>query len=973
MKKLIPLILLITSFSIYGQNPKILVDLQGNPPASFGYNFIFKIGSKIIYKATGTNGYPQIWVTDGTLAGTIQLTNFPVIVNDIIYDQYRNNFALLGNILYFTISGGGQVIKLWRTDGTVGGTYEYDLSSVLTGSIYLENRICANSNYLFLNVRVEPGAEPPLGAWRVYSISTAGQLQFVKKISNRQYFKSPDFYIFKDKMLTTGLTDPNADPTIGSPNQQAIYISDGTPAGTSIHASGIPSNAEYDNWKIVGDDYILTRALGWLVKIPGTAGSGIGLPESFYQLTGANRLLEPYIFGNLNYETGIITNNAKANIGSTFFFRGRSAEHGWELWKTDGTESGTQLVFDANPGTGNGFDDISGFVLGNKFLFYASASLPYKGLWATDATSFTTVQLNKAVVSFPNISRVDFYNGKAYFANQSGSAGCLWQTDGTSRGTVQINPDKYKPTPATLIVGFLSPANLLYVSTSDFTYKLMNFNTSYQTWYGDVSTNWNDPLNWEGNAIPTASDNVLIPGSTDNNPVVNATSSLNSLWVERNNVTVNAGVTLNVQGELEVFTALNGAGSINFNGSSNAKLGGDGTIPLSVIMSSGVVSLLNTVSIPSLDFQGVSKFVLNNYDLTITQSNGITGFANDRFIVTNGNGRLILPAIGTAASSTSAIFPVGSSASSYTPATVTNNGTSQQFSVRTSDGLYNSYNITYPEIPTTAAYTNSAVNKTWFINKQNNGQIVNAAVQLQWNSGDELPGLNRSAIQLAHYASGGWNTGTSGAASGSGPYSYSRTGLTSFSPFGIANANLSLPISLYSFTAAYEDKKVRLQWKTAMEQNSSHFTIERSANAVDFTPIARKEALGTSSITAFYDYTDLNPVSGTGYYRLKMYDRDNSYKLSGTVSAKAAMVKSIEVFPNPAEHNLQIQLSSEFKGRVVLRLSDITGRILHTRFLQKASNNIGTSMDITKLASGHYLLTVESGDGNKEIVTFVKR
>ena len=179
MKKLVPLILLITSFSIYGQNPKILADLQVNPPASSGYNFIVKIGSKIIYKATGINGHPQIWVTDGTQAGTIQLTNF-TSGSYPIYDEFRNNFAVLVNILYFTVSGTGDgsgipVVYLWRTDGTVAGTFQVDLTSVLTGHIYLDNRICSNSNYLFLNFRFEPVAEPSLGAWKIYSISNAGQ------------------------------------------------------------------------------------------------------------------------------------------------------------------------------------------------------------------------------------------------------------------------------------------------------------------------------------------------------------------------------------------------------------------------------------------------------------------------------------------------------------------------------------------------------------------------------------------------------------------------------------------------------------------------------------------------------------------------------------------------------------------------------------------------------------------------------
>lgn len=975
MKKLAPIFFFVISFSLYGQNPKILTNLNVNPPASSGYNFIVKIGSKFIYKASGSNGYPQIWATDGSQSGTIQLTNFTA-QGDIIYDQFRNNFAVLGNVLYFTVAGPGDgsgipVVYLWKTDGTVSGTSQFDLSAVLTGHIYLDNRICANSNYLFLNIRFEPVAEPSLGAWKIYSISNTGQLQFVKKISNRQYFKKPDFYIFKDRMLTTGLTNPNADPNNGSQFQQCIYVSDGTTAGTTILASGIQSNAEYDNWQIIGDNYILTRALGWLVKIPGTAGTGIGVPESFYQLTGANRLLEPDIFGNNNYATGKVTNNAIANIGSTFFFRGRSAENGWELWKTDGTETGTQLVFDANPGIGDGQQqDMSGFILGNKFLFYSNISSS-NGLWSTDGTTNNTIPLNKAITSTRLITRVSIENGKAIFSIQNGT-GELWQTDGTSRGTVQINPDKYKPTPATLIMGLLSPGNLLYVSTSDFTYKLMGLNTNYRAWYGDISSNWNDPSNWEDNSIPAISDNVLIPGSTTNNPIINTNSFVNSLWVERNNVTVNNGIILNINGQLEIQTAMNGSGSINFTGNSNSALGGDGTLPLSVTLSGGDVSLLNSVTLPGLNFQSAAKVLLNNYDLNVTQPNGITGYAADRYVVTNGNGRLILPAIGTAASSVSAIFPIGNSAVSYTPATVTNNGTSQQFNARAIAGLYPSYNTTYPESPTSSAYPNSAVNNTWFINKQGSGQVLNASVQLQWNASDELSGFTRTSINLAHYVSSVWNRGPSGAASGSNPYTFSRTGLSTFSPFGVVNTNLVLPVSLLSFSANYYDNKVKLEWATASEQNSSHFIIERSSNGADYFQLGRKEAAGTSNSSLNYDFTDIYPLTGTSFYRLKMFDRDNNYTISRVVSVKNNLVKTIEIFPNPAHNDLQVQLSSAWNGTINLKITDLAGKVVDSRVLQSNGGQISTSIDISKLSPGVYFLIIIN-ENRKEVQKFIIR
>ena len=75
-----------------------------------------------------------------------------------------------------------------------------------------------------------------------------------------------------------------------------------------------------------------------------------------------------------------------------------------------------------------------------------------------------------------------------------------------------------------------------------------------------------------------------------------------------------------------------------------------------------------------------------------------------------------------------------------------------------------------------------------------------------------------------------------------------------------------------------------LQWKTATENNSSHFTVERSGNGQQFKSIGIVNASGFSTLTVTYYFTDTDPLAAINYYRLIMADKDNTKKYSNIIS-----------------------------------------------------------------------------------------
>ncbi len=91
------------------------VDTNANP----NYVYVTKDGKKAYFQATnGTDG-SELWVSDGTVAGTNQIID----LNGTTDNSYPRAFVDFNNTIYFWNYG---VSEMWKTDGTAVGTVKAD-------------------------------------------------------------------------------------------------------------------------------------------------------------------------------------------------------------------------------------------------------------------------------------------------------------------------------------------------------------------------------------------------------------------------------------------------------------------------------------------------------------------------------------------------------------------------------------------------------------------------------------------------------------------------------------------------------------------------------------------------------------------------------------------------------------------------------------------------------------------------------
>jgi ELWxxDGT repeat protein len=124
-----------------------------------------------------------------------------------------------------------------------------------------------------------------------------------------------------------------------------------------------------------------------------------------------------------------------AEAGSRVYFQADDGEHGAELWSSDGTEPGTQMVVDALPGADAG--GIGSITSASDRVFFVKLTSPGAQLWETDSSDSQLVTAGGMAFT-PSGDLVEF-GGSLYFTTQTLSSSGLWSATGAA--ATLVRPD----------------------------------------------------------------------------------------------------------------------------------------------------------------------------------------------------------------------------------------------------------------------------------------------------------------------------------------------------------------------------------------------------------------------------------------------------------------------------------------------------------------------------------------------------
>ncbi len=154
--------------------------------------------------------------------------------------------------------------------------------------------------------------------------------------------------------------------------------------------------------------------------------------------------------------------------------------------------------------------------------------------------------------------------------------------------------------------------------------------------------------------------------------------------------------------------------------------------------------------------------------------------------------------------------------------------------------------------------------------------------------------------------------------------------------FALTNSQ-ALAVEFGRITADATNCTVQISWQTLTSEAGETFTVERSANGADFTPLYTVAGHANSTAVQTYNYSDVAPAAGTNFYRVKETNADGQVVYShAAIAVNTCTGGTITAYPNPVHTTLTLVMPGteqqdvniyDASGRLVARYASVTGML----------------------------------------------
>lgn len=449
---------------------------------------LFKLNNQILIIASNSVTREQIiWLSDGTEAGT---TSFNPEYTEF---SHNNQYAVVGNNLYFQGTLFPQGYELWKTDGTEAGTtlvkdiHPQGDDNNLEGFVALNDKVIFtgnDGNWFGKELYISDGTET--GTNLLKDINKEGN----RSSNTNNYFQFGNKILFSADNGENGkelwqlengtasmLLDINPGPYYSNPSNfteingtvyfiaetkntgKELWQTDGTASGTMLVKDINPDKANAFN------NGNLAVANNKLYFFANDGVTGFELWESDGTETGTILVKDINVGENDSYRSGEII-----SYKNKVYFSAHSGDNDFEVWESDGTEAGTKIHHhynfsgSSNPRFFTLFDDHlyyssngdlirtdgttalivsqidpSNLTVANDKLFFTAGFSDGGELWASTGSSAYKVKEIRSGSSGSFPSKLTAHNNGVFFIANDGTTGNeIWFSDGTNAGTVLV-------------------------------------------------------------------------------------------------------------------------------------------------------------------------------------------------------------------------------------------------------------------------------------------------------------------------------------------------------------------------------------------------------------------------------------------------------------------------------------------------------------------------------------------------------
>jgi ELWxxDGT repeat protein len=370
-------------------------------------------GDRVVASATQSN-YDMFWSFDGA----------PQRATVLLRQQYDSSFESALQVM--ALNSDTDLLQarngwLWRTDGTVDGTR---LISPFVRSTQLLGRV--DDALLFMRRRTiiqENSSQQRVELWR--TDGTAGSM---RRISSFVELDTGNGSVALDGALYFVAND--------GMHGKELWRTDGTPEGTRKIKDIRPDFA-------CACPYWLTRAGDqvFFVADDGIHGAELWRSDG---TSGGTTMVRDINAGRSSAFEQFINGPPPPIVAAAdvVYFTANDGEHGFELWRSDGTRAGTRLVADIKP---YALSSAPAWLTAAAGTVYFSADDGEYGreLWRSDGTAGGTALVKdiwpSQTIDSETLGELTMVGATLFFVADDGEHGPeLWRSDGTAAGTALV-------------------------------------------------------------------------------------------------------------------------------------------------------------------------------------------------------------------------------------------------------------------------------------------------------------------------------------------------------------------------------------------------------------------------------------------------------------------------------------------------------------------------------------------------------
>ncbi|MEL6867622.1 MAG: PKD domain-containing protein [Bacteroidota bacterium] len=162
--------------------------------------------------------------------------------------------------------------------------------------------------------------------------------------------------------------------------------------------------------------------------------------------------------------------------------------------------------------------------------------------------------------------------------------------------------------------------------------------------------------------------------------------------------------------------------------------------------------------------------------------------------------------------------------------------------------------------------------------------------------------------------------------------------------------------ALANLNASANETAVSLSWEITQEEEVEHYEVQRS-------PFFETIGVVSASGIGAYAFTDISPLNGDNFYRIKALRSDGVFDYSNSVKISFPPKSDFVIYPNPTSNLFNIEIQKANAETIRLELFDANGkRLIDNEWSSTPGALFQQGIIAQSLSAGIYFYRVKDGE-----------